>query len=152
MTCCGFGHRVLLMDIEKPLREVLERLVKEQGVTVFYTSGMGEFDELFARTVRGMKRNDPRLRLVLVLPYLTRQAATEKAWYESYYDEILIPAELDGVHPKAAITRRNCWMVDRSDFILAALHRDYGGAFQAIRYATSIGKPVITCIHEKSRL
>ena len=145
MICCGFGHRVLLMDIEKPLREVLERLVKEQGVTEFFTGGMGEFDALFARTVRSMKRTDPQLRLVLVLPYLTRQVATEKAWYESHYDEILIPAELDGVHPKAAITLRNRWMVDHSDFVVAALRRDYGGAAEATRYAKTRGKVVVRC-------
>ncbi len=143
--CSGFGHRVLLMDIEKPLREVMERLVKEQGVTDFFTGGMGEFDELFARTVRSMKRSDPRLRLVLVLPYLTRQIATEKAWYERHYNEILIPAELDGVHPKAAITLRNRWMVDHSDFVVAALRRDYGGAAEAARYAEIRGKVVMRC-------
>lgn len=143
--CCGFGHRVLLMDVEEPLREVMERLVKEQGVTEFFTGGMGEFDELFARMVRSMKRSDPRLRLVLVLPYLTRQIATEKAWCERKYDEILIPAKLDGVHPKAAITLRNRWIVDYSDFIVAALRRDYGGAAEAVRYAKNQGKVVIIC-------
>lgn len=133
------------MDIEKPLREVLERLVKEQGVTDFFTGGMGEFDELYARVVRSMKRNDPRLRLVLVLPYLPRQIAIEKEWYESQYDEILIPTELDSVHPKAAITLRNRWMIDRSDFVVAALRRDYGGAAKAVRYAEIRGKVVIAC-------
>ena len=144
-ACCGFGHRVLLMDIEKPLREVLERLAAEEGVTEFYTGGMGEFDALFARTVRSMKRANPHLGLVLVLPYLTRQAATEKAWYESQYDEILTPAELDGIHPKAAITLRNHWMVDHSDFVIAALRRDYGGAAEAVRYAKNQGKVVVCC-------
>lgn len=164
MICCGFGHRMMLMDIEKPLREVLERLVTERGVTVFYTGGMGEFDELFARTVRSMKRTDPRLRLVLVMPYLTRRlaigstldGATDggqiaratqnrmgKTWYEEQYDEILIPTELDGVHPKAAIGLRNRWMVDRSDIVIAALHRDFGGAAEAVRYAEKRGKEVV---------
>ena len=142
MICCGFGHRVMLMDIEKPLREILELLVTERGVTVFYTGGMGEFDELFARTVRSIKRADPRLRLVLIMPYLTRELSAEKAYYETRYDEILIPAELDGVHPKAAIGLRNRWMVDRSDFVIAALHRDSGGAAEAVRYAERIGKEV----------
>ena len=140
--CCGFGHRIMLIDVEKLLREMLERLAV-QGVTAFYTGGMGEFDELFARTVRSIKRNDRRLRLVLVLPYLTRQAATERAWYETQYDEILIPAELDGVHPKSAIALRNRWMVDRSSIVIAALRRDYGGAAEAIRYAESTGKEVL---------
>ena len=143
--CCGFGHRVMLMDIEKPLREVLERLVKEHGVTVFYTGGMGEFDALFARTVRVLKRDYPSLRLVLVMPYLTRQVTTEKAWYESQYDDILIPAELVGIHPKAAITLRNRWMVDRSAFVVTALRRDYGGAAEAVRYAENRGKVVVCC-------
>lgn len=113
MICCGFGHRVMLMDIEKPLQAVLERLVAERSVSVFYTGGMGEFDDLFARTVRSMKRDCPSLRLVLVAPYLTERLNMDKAFYEALYDEILIPAELEGVHPKAAIGLRNRWMVDR---------------------------------------
>ena len=133
----------MLLDVEKPLREALERLVTERGVTVFYTGGMGEFDELFARTVRSMKRTDPRLRLVLVMPYLTKELFAEKAYYEARYDEILIPAELDGVHPKAAIGLRNRWMADRSDLVIAALHRDFGGAAEAVRYAERIGKEVV---------
>ena len=164
MICCGFGHRVMLMDVEKPLREVLERLVAERGVRVFYTGGMGEFDELFARTVRSMKRDCPSLRLVLVMPYLTRELSTGKqrygaayggqiaratyhgpghGWYEALCDEILIPAELDGVHSKAAIGLRNRWMVDRSDIVIAALHRNFGGAAEAVRYAEKRGKEVV---------
>ena len=143
MVCCGFGHRVLLMDVEKPLREVLERLVAERGVRVFYTGGMGEFDELFARTVRSMKRDCPSLRLVLVMPYLTERLNMDRAFYEAKFDEILIPAELDGVHPKAAIGLRNRWMVDRSDIVITALHRDFGGAAEAVRYAEKVGKKVV---------
>ena len=141
--CCGFGHRVLLIDVEKPLRAVLERLVAERGVRVFYTGGMGEFDELFARTVRSMKRECPSLRLVLVAPYLTERLNMDKMFYESLYDEILIPAELDGVHPKAAIGQRNRCMVDHSDIVVAALHRDFGGAAEAVRYAEKVGKEVM---------
>ena len=143
MICCGFGHRVLLMDIEKPRREALERLAAAEGVTVFYTGGMGDFDELFARTVRSMKRDRPGIRLVLVMPYLTKRLNEDKAFYEAQYDEVLIPAALDGLHPKTAIGLRNRWMVDRSDFVIAALQRDYGGAAKAVQYAKRIGKEVV---------
>lgn len=146
MICCGFGHRLLLAEIEKPLRETLERLAAERGVRVFYTGGMGEFDELFARIVRSMKRSDPRLRLVLVLPYLTRRLNADKAFYETQYDEILFPSALDGVHPKAAIVRRNRWMVERSDIVIAALRADFGGAAEAVRYAESLGKEVVRLV------
>ena len=164
MICCGFGHRVMLMDVEKLLRETLERLVVERDVRMFYSGGMGEFDELFARTVRSMKRECPSLRLVLVMPYLTRELSTGKqrygaayggqiaratsawpgkCWHEALYDEILIPAELEGVHPKAATGLRNRWMVDRSDIVIAALNRDFGGAAEAVRDAEKRGKEVV---------
>lgn len=143
MICCGFGHRVLLMDVEGPLRETLERLVAEESVTEFYIGGMGEFDELFVRTVRSMKMSNPQLRLALVIPYLTRRINQNKLYYETLYDKILIPTALDGVYPKAAITLRNRWMVDHSDFIVAALHRDFGGAAEAVRYAKTRRKIII---------
>ena len=66
-----------------------------------------------------------------------------RCWHEAQYDEILIPAELDGVHPKAAIGLRNRWMVDRSDIVIAALHRDFGGAAEAVRYAEKREKGVV---------
>lgn len=80
--------------------------------------------------------------------YLTRRIATEKVWYESQYDEIMIPAELDGVHPKAAIGLRNRWMVDHSDFVVAAIHRDFGGAAEAVLYAEERSKEVLQIFAE----
>ena len=132
-----------LTDVEKPLQKMLTQLVSEQNTTLFYTGGMGEFDELFGRTVRTLKRTDPSVRLILVLPYLTRRLATEKALFETQYDEILIPAELDGVHPKAAINLRNRWIVDHSDIVITALQRDIGGAAEAVRYAETRNKEVL---------
>jgi hypothetical protein len=34
-------------------------------------------------------------------------------------------------------------MVDHSDIVVAALHRDFGGAAEAVRYAEKIGKEVV---------
>ena len=143
MTCCGFGHRVLLMDVEKPLREVLERLVEEQGVTEFFTGGIGEFDALFSKTVRSLKRDHPGLRLILVVPYLTSRLNADKAFLRTQYDEIIIPAELDGVHPKKAIGLRNRWMIDQSDYVVAALRREDGGAAAAVKYAKEKRKRIV---------
>ena len=48
-----------------------------------------------------------------------------------------------GVHYKAAIKKRNRWMVDQADKILAYVYRDFGGAFDTIKYALRTGKPVL---------
>lgn len=58
-------------------------------------------------------------------------------------DDIVVPMELMGVHYKAAIKKRNRWMVDQADKILAYIYRDFGGAFDTVKYAYRMGKPVL---------
>lgn len=66
-----------------------------------------------------------------------------KEIYENDYDEIIIPSELAGVHPKSAITKRNRWMVDKSELIICYIQRDFGGAFDTIKYANRQSKIII---------
>lgn len=91
------------------------------------------------------KKNASRrsIRLVLVLPYLTHEINRDKEYFETFYDDIVVPTELMGVHYKAAIKKRNRWMVDRADVVLAYIYRDFGGAFDTARYAHRMGKPVL---------
>ena len=60
------------------------------------------------------------------------------------YDEVIIPDVVAGVHPKTAITKRNKWMVEESDYIISYVTRDFGGAYTAIKYATKLGKKIIS--------
>ncbi len=141
-TCCGFGHRIVLIDVEAPLREVLCNLIETHGVTRFLSGGMGEFDELFAKTIRSLRSVYPQINLCLVVPYLTKSLNEKRELLSFLYDEIILPSELDGANKKAAIPMRNRWMVDHSDFVISAVHRDFGGAYEAVSYATQHGVQV----------
>jgi uncharacterized phage-like protein YoqJ len=149
-TCCGFGHRIVLIDVEGPLREVLCNLIETHGVTRFLSGGMGEFDELFSKTVHSLRGQYPQIRLCLVVPYLTKRLNDQRELLPSLYDEIILPAELDGANKKAAIPLRNRWMVDNSDFVISAVHRDFGGAYEAVAYAVRQGVPIIKIVDKFS--
>ena len=149
-TCCGFGHRIVLIDVEAPLREVLCNLIETHGVTRFLSGGMGEFDELFAKTIRSLRRVYPQIRLCLVVPYLTKSLNEKRELLSFLYDEIILPSELDGTNKKAAIPMRNRWMVDHSDFVISAVHRDFGGAYEAVAYAVRQGVPIIKIVDKFS--
>lgn len=142
-TCCGFGHRIVLLDIASTLRSLIIDLIENRAVTRFLTGGMGEFDELFAKTVRSLRRHYPQIRLCLVVPYLTKRLNDQNELLSTLYDEIILPAELDEANKKAAIPLRNRWMVDKSDFIISAVHRDFGGAYEAVSYAVRRGIPIM---------
>jgi len=67
----------------------------------------------------------------------------DKDYYERAFDRIIVPFELAEVHYKAAITKRNRWMVDASDYVIAFVYRDFGGAYTTLKYAQRSGKRII---------
>lgn len=153
MTSCTFaGHReVYQAKIDEAIEQAIDNLLKTDSEFIFYTGGMGDFDGKCASAVRAAKQKypDKKIRLALVLPYMSNRLNTDKGYYQYYYDEIIIPAELAGVHYKVAITMRNRWLVDRVDCLIAFVHRDFGGALETIKYARKQRKPVINLAEQK---
>ena len=141
--CCGFGHREFYRDIKNEMQETIERIIAEDNITGFLTGGMGEFDSLFSSTVRTCKLHNNRIQLILVKPYFSNELNTNKEYYESFYDGVMIPEEIAGCHYKSAIIKRNRWMIEQSDIVISGVYRDYGGAYRAIKYAEKIHKQVL---------
>ena len=153
MTSCTFaGHReVYQAKIDEAIEKAIDNLLQTDSEFIFYTGGMGDFDNKCASAVRTAKRKYPNkeIRLALVLPYMSNRLNTDKDYYQYYYDEIIIPTELAGIHYKAAITMRNRWLVDRVDCVIAYVYRDFDGALKTVKYARKQGKPVINLAEQK---
>ena len=141
-ACCGFGHRNVFENIEDKLYTAVMNAVG-QGCEIFYTGAMGEFDSLFSSAVRKAKKVYPNIKLICVKPYFTNDINTDKDYYAALYDDIIIPDELADIHPKAAIKARNRWMIDNSDIVLIYTVRNYGGAYEAKRYAEHKDKTLV---------
>ena len=63
--------------------------------------------------------------------------------YANFYDEIWYPVGRS-THPKGAITKRNRWMIENSDLLLAYVEEGRGGgAFTALKYAKELRKEFI---------
>lgn len=147
MVSCAFaGHReVYGANVDALLKVTIENLLKKDISFTFYTGDMGEFDQLCSSAVRTAKRQHPALdiRLIAVLPYMMTRINAYKVQYECLYDEIIIPTELSEIHYKSAIAARNRWMVERSDYLIAYVYRDFGGAYTTLKYAQQVGKEII---------
>ena len=89
------------------------------------------------------KATHPDVSLLLILPYIpTRYRQEDLEEKKAQYDELIYP-ELENVPLRFAIDRRNKWIVDRADCIICWIDHDWGGAYQACRYARRKGKCVI---------
>ena len=142
-TCSAFGHRNVFENISEKLNSAV-RTAADQGCKLFYTGAMGRFDEMFSSEVRALKKDYPNIKLICVMPYMTKEINTQGEYLYTLYDDIIIPTELADVHYKSAITKRNQWMIQKSDLVIAYTNRNYGGAYNAKRYAQRLKKEIIT--------
>ena len=85
------------------------------------------------------RRGKENYTLNLVLPY----AKANMDLLAIQYDNVILPPALHGVHPKAAITARNRWMLENSDLLVAYVIREKGGAATCLHMAEKLEKPVI---------
>lgn len=146
VTCVFTGHRQIFEpNISEKVKKALEKLIEIENRIVFLNGKMNRFANVCAGAVCTMKEKYPEkeIRNCLVLPYYSNRINTEKSYFQSLYDEILLPEEVECTYYKAAITKRNRWMVDRADLMLAYIDHDYGGAYQTYRYAQKKSVPII---------
>lgn len=155
LTCTFAGHaEVYAADIDEKFNNIIEHLLANEDDATFYVGGRGEFDSLAAAAVRAAKARyrDKKIQLYLVEPYMSKQINHDKEFYSQMYDGIIVPQELMGVHPKAAITKRNRVMVDWANVLIAFVYRDFGGAYETLKYARQKGDIRIINLAEEAAL
>ena len=136
------GHRVVEdYGIEEKLYELFWELLRTKEYVEFYLGRNGDFDILAASVIKRLHKNyrDDNSVMILVLPYPVK----DYEYYDDYYDEIIISDELHGVHPKAAITERNRWIVANSDMLIAYIRNKSGGTATCVRMAERLRRTVI---------
>ena len=135
------GHRIIpnLAAVEDRLEELAFELLRQKEFVVFYVGHQGDFDRAVASAVkRAQKRfGHHNSELTLVLPYPCK----DSVYFEAYYDQLLYPVD-KSTHFKAAITRRNQWMMENADLLIAYVDHPSGGAHRALTHAQKRGVEV----------
>ncbi len=134
------GHREITYDfryVEEALDRVISEVTRNKEFVEFYVGKNGDFDTMVASAVKRYQNRTGKENsaLILVIPY----EVANMDCYEKFYDEIIFPDELYGVHFKSAITKRNEWLVDHSDMLIAYVNKDGGGSSKCLKYAEKQG-------------
>jgi len=135
VTFCGHSEVPDRAQVRVWLTDVCERLIGD-GAAEFYLGGYGAFDRLCADVLHGLKRRHAHIRLILVLPYLNGAMPAEG------YDETVYPP-LESVPRRYAILRRNEWMIQRCDVLVAYVTHGWGGAAKTLAYARKRKKTIL---------
>lgn len=146
MIITFIGHSSLINCenlIVRVTEAILENTRKEENIS-FLCGGYGDFDNLSLLACRIAKEKLPNSEVVFVTPYITsRQQEKIKNLVESkLYDSTIYPP-LENVPPRYAIIKRNEWMVEKADLVIAYVKYTYGGAHKALLYAQKRKKQII---------
>ncbi len=156
MRCAFTGYRPQKMpfgfneldprcvDFKARLRESIEMLIWE-GFSHFLSGGALGMDMYAAEIVLELRKTYPWIGLEMVIPY-DSQADRWDEVYQTRYAVLLDAADIvtctGHEFTKGALFRRNRYLVDNADLLLAAYDGQPGGTQMTCEYARKIGVSV----------
>ena len=147
------GHSLLTEkdELSKAVRQIITEIIKKADKVSFYCGGYGDFDMICQGVCRSVKKDFPNCETVFVTPYMTdsQQKKIDCLLENRVYDAVIYPP-LESVPLKYAISRRNKWMVDSADLIIAYVKYKSGGSYKTLQYAVRRNKTVINLADIKS--
>lgn len=134
--CCFLGHRKCPAEKEEDLQKEIIGLIKNQNVGCFYIGTHGEFDRMAYKVLNYLK-NKYEIEVYVVLAYLNRE--------DLYYKEAttIFPDELTKTPPRFAIRKRNDYMINQSEYVVAYINTPFSNAFKNIKEAIKKRKIII---------
>ena len=105
---------------------------------MFYVGNQGRFDAIVRGVLRDLKNEYPQINYAVVLAYMPGK----RTEYDDYSNTIL-PEGIESVHPRYAISWRNNWMLQQSDYVVTYITHSWGGAAQYADKARRQKKTVI---------
>ena len=105
---------------------------------MFYVGHNGQFDAIVHSTLKQLKSDYPNIDYAVVLAYMPSNKQEHKD-----YSDTLFPEGIETVHPRYAISWRNNWMLQQSDYVITYITHSWGGAAQFAKKAQRKNKKVI---------
>lgn len=135
MVCTFFGNRDITDNISEKIEKIILFLIEEKNVRLFYVGKEGKFDYLVRQKLKEIKEKYSYVNYLVVLAYLPVKNNED-------YTDTVFPEEIERVPYRFRISKRNVWMIEKSDYIVTYIKYTTGGAFKAMEYAEKKGKKI----------
>lgn len=156
--CCFTGHRpkslpfgyneeeALCKKLKELLSESIERQITENGVTHFISGMAMGVDIYAAEAVLKLREKYPQIKLECAIPCETQANKWSEGWRNRYFDIIRrsdVAKMLQTHYTPDCMMKRNKYMVDNSDVVIAVWNGLKSGTGNTVNYAVKSGKNVI---------
>ncbi len=134
-----------IIAVKRSLEQMVDLLAKTGTKTFLSGMALG-VDTWTAEAVLGWKKRYSQIRLVCAVPFQGFEMKWPGASQERFHailergDQVVIVS--GGGYSPEKLQRRNQWMVDHADGLLAVWDGSPGGTANAVHYAEAVGKPI----------
>lgn len=142
VTFCGHRNFIETAETKERLAMILGKYTRANDRLICYNGGYGNFDCFAAKCVQRLQEHHSNIRNCLILPYIDQTFLEHIAVFKKLFDETIYPP-LENVPKKYAIIRRNEWMIDVADLVIAYVKYSWGGAARSLEYARRKKKNII---------
>lgn len=148
-TCCFIGHRDIVEteELNNQLCEVIENLIVKSSVNTFLFGSKSDFNSLCYDLVTEIKEKYPQIKRIFVRAEYPIINDSYLEYLHMFYEDTYYPEEVEGAG-KAAYVKRNCKMIDESNFCVFYYNKDClpkkrsSGTDIALVYAKKKGKHI----------
>lgn len=126
-TCTFFGHRDCPSTVLPKLNTVLEDLIIRCSINRFLVGNQGKFDNYVRITLVKLKQVYPHISYFVVLAYTPQK---QNDFNDIVYSNTIIPDGIEAVPRRFAISWRNKWMIEQSEYVITYITHSFGGAAQ----------------------
>lgn len=158
-SCCFTGHRPhslpfrfnendeRCIDLKRRLKDAIIEMITQNGVTHFISGMAIGVDMYAAEIVLKLKENYPNISLEAAIP-CENQSAKWAEQLRNRYNYILEKCDIRTVlqhnYTADCMHKRNKYMVDNSDWIIAVWNGKPSGTGKTVKYAEEYGCKIIT--------
>lgn len=118
-TCCFIGHKEIeeTEELKGQLYEIVEKLITNEKVDTFLFGSKSDFNNLCYEQVSDLKEKFPFIKRVFMRAEYPVINDNYLMFLQKFYENTYYPKEVEGAG-KAAYIKRNCKMIDESDFCI----------------------------------
>lgn len=135
-ACTFFGHKECPNKILDKIYNEIENLIIKHNVTTFYVGNQGNFDILAYNALTSIKDKYPNINIYIVLAYIPNHN-------NENLSNSIIPEGIELIHPRYAISKRNTWMIEHSEYVIYYITHNFDGASKFVEKARKKNKIMI---------
>jgi len=146
MIITFIGHSTVCFHdkIKEVVKEKIRDNIADNETVSCFLGGYGDFDRICAVACRELKSEYNEIELLYITPYISisEQKKINEMQKSKLCDASIYPP-IEKVPLRYAILKRNEWMIEKADLVIAFVDKSYGGAFNSLNLAKRKKKRII---------